>query len=537
MLTRPTVLPTILVFVLVWAGQHGCIDEPHLNTVGDIKVLSEIMPPEAYKVLDDNKVLNEVSQIVKTTVVEFQTPMEAAIKLDAFNKVTEKVIEETNEVPQFEGLLQGWSSLSTLGFKMSISFVAAIIVRMYYQVIWSNTRLFLGTVMASIKLICLRVILYILMEVESSSFVGDRLMPQPKICIREGYRCCFSFRTVHRTRPSCKAAVSAGERGSNSSSSKQMIGGMQNSSEKANQKGNREVAQMLKREERKEIAQQEENSSFPFYVMPRKKFLELTVIVTHEQALEESFLVILVKRDGKLYIDGTNTEVDRTQIVFFSQRWFSKDHPDNKNNLKLNGSQACLDNIELSGVYYVWFDLFSVPQAKDKKEEQLQAIMSLPYYVRNCYHFVTLLAKTDDYDDVKVMDEMKQFDKGSLETYDSRGWCRIEKLAASSPPIIVTDGNIKRLPAAKMWQYHINSETLDEWSFAFANANTVDPLKGSFSAEDVEDEKRKVAPMVLQLCAYIKNFSGVNQIRKHGANIQMLAETYAGLDEGFDVNT
>jgi len=301
---------------------------------------------------------------------------------------------------------------------------------------------------------------------------------------------------------------------------------------KANALGLNDICQELKDAQLAVLAQHEEESEYGFFAMLKATFMELEELLTHEVAMERGLLVLILKDDNGLYYveNGTRIRVDRTQLLFVSQRWFSEGHPDidaqkypGKSGMKVEGTKSCLRNPELVDVMLVWFDLYSIPQVNP--EHQQQAINSLPFYVRNCYHFVTLTAVTGVVEKLKG----KNIDRGSLIVYNSRGWCRLERLAATSPAIDFKN-SCRRLAASQLWHYDITTNRLNLAPFAFADAGLINPLGGEF--RDGEKDKKRIAQTVLQLCAYIEHFSGIDEVVERSKMIRKSAESYAGYAGG-----
>ena len=237
--------------------------------------------------------------------------------------------------------------------------------------------------------------------------------------------------------------------------------------------------------------------------MTKHDFKALKRIPAYEVALQGGRIVQLPKN------------VDRKHVLFISHRWLRDSHPDDPQNTKLHGMQALVENVELTDVDFIRFDYFSIPQAPESFEQQLRAINSLPYYVRQCAEFVTLVGVSG------IINE-KGIDRASIIIYNSRGWCRLERLAAVSPALDVHTQ--RRLPAAKLWVYDMTNGSLNDSPFAFMDERFINPLEGSF--RDGEAEKARISPMVIQLCSYIEKNSGMDVVRQRSAIIKQSAEKY-----------
>ena len=242
--------------------------------------------------------------------------------------------------------------------------------------------------------------------------------------------------------------------------------------------------------------------------MPRQIFLELDTIPTFEEALQRGWIVRYTGSESGI-------------VLFLSHRWLQKTppHPDH-DKVKLRGGKRMLQNRELQEVEYIWMDYFCIPQDPSNNEDQQLAIDSLPYYVRQCSHFVMLTATNSG---VSVDDEESALygvDEAALVVYESRGWCRLERFAAASP--VWKDG--KRIRNIKSWLYDITSNVLISSSFSHSNEGSRNPLEGVFSGE--EKEITRIIPMVLRLCEYVDNNSGENLLLNPSSNIKMTAEQH-----------
>jgi len=242
--------------------------------------------------------------------------------------------------------------------------------------------------------------------------------------------------------------------------------------------------------------------------MPRQIFLELDTIPTFEEALQRGWIVRYTGSESGI-------------VLFLSHRWLQKTppHPDH-DKVKLRGGKRMLQNRELQEVEYIWMDYFCIPQDPSNNEDQQLAIDSLPYYVRQCSHFVMLTA-TDS--GVSVDDEESALygvDEAALVVYESRGWCRLERFAAASP--VWKDG--KRIRDIKSWLFDITSNDLIFSPFSYSNERSRNPLEGVFSGKD--KEITRIIPMVLRLCEYVDNNSGESLLLNISSNIKKTAEKH-----------
>jgi len=172
--------------------------------------------------------------------------------------------------------------------------------------------------------------------------------------------------------------------------------------------------------------------AFPMYVLPVAEVLALTRIRTHEEILDK--LVVWTPGMG--------------DAAFISQTWLGRSHPD-PDGSKLHLLQKLLRKMSagkfaapaswladawygpgkckvaaasMSRIQYVWFDLWSVPQADP--EQQKKAIQSIFSYVHDAAQFI-VLAGAWQHEDGRLMD---------YRTWMRRGWCRLELLANAMSP-------------------------------------------------------------------------------------------------------
>ena len=103
-----------------------------------------------------------------------------------------------------------------------------------------------------------------------------------------------------------------------------------------------------------------------------------------------------------------------------------------KTHLKVNADNEC----------WIWWDLICVPQ--HNRELQKKAIASLAYYATLCSRFIPLVR--DERDWQRLYDEVLAFPSGTLATYCTRGWCRLELLAALAPKKYPTGEVGRRVP-------------------------------------------------------------------------------------------
>ena len=161
------------------------------------------------------------------------------------------------------------------------------------------------------------------------------------------------------------------------------------------------------------------------YVCKRDYFEEFEELQKHEVVVGHPHLVMELP---------VNTEPHLT--LFVSHRWTSNAHPDqdsqcpSANNKKLRALKAFLKCPELREVQYVWIDYQCIPQ--DDTANQQLAINSLPFYVRQCGHFVSLFGN--------------EHRRSLIDEYLKRGWCLLEMFSSFS----------RR--ETRMWRYNIDGD-------------------------------------------------------------------------------
>uniref|UniRef100_A0A7S1FAU5 Tyrosine-protein kinase ephrin type A/B receptor-like domain-containing protein n=1 Tax=Noctiluca scintillans TaxID=2966 RepID=A0A7S1FAU5_NOCSC len=145
-------------------------------------------------------------------------------------------------------------------------------------------------------------------------------------------------------------------------------------------------------------------------------FKRYNKLVPHEQVRDEGKLVSL-----DTYIMVANF-VKRCSTVFISHQWLGHTHPDPDNVHFLAVCAACesvcsrfdIDSEDL----YVWIDFASIPQLN--VHLKTLSIDSLAVYSSISRFFVIVAPECTHHDSMKVCNE---------ETYQSRGWCRLEQWA------------------------------------------------------------------------------------------------------------
>lgn len=181
---------------------------------------------------------------------------------------------------------------------------------------------------------------------------------------------------------------------------------------------------------------------FPMFVLPSSRVLALERIPTHEAIRAE-----LVE-----WHEGMD------KVLFVSQTWLARAHPDNAQNAKLAllqsflreaasgkrsiqpswdaqivwGNKLRISAKALRAIEYVWFDLWGVPQQDTAR--QVDAIATIPQYVAQSSFFLVCCPGACLHENGSVRD---------VRAWVSRGWCRVELLcnvlSPRAKPLIIME--------------------------------------------------------------------------------------------------
>mmetsp|Transcript_6635 Transcript_6635/g.8980 ORF Transcript_6635/g.8980 Transcript_6635/m.8980 type:complete len:1367 (+) Transcript_6635:367-4467(+) len=222
-----------------------------------------------------------------------------------------------------------------------------------------------------------------------------------------------------------------------------------------------------------------EFSSFPFIVVDKDQLLKEDVFIDHEHAnAQKGMLFTLVPKKqfcewtlrGKYDKTGQEiqTTVTRNEIMFLSHRWRGKNHPDCANNSKMHQLKELLSQKRFQEVKYIWMDYLCVPQSKKNKGKQMRAINSLPHYVKCCNHFVVMAC------------DQEVHSKGTFEVYQTRGWCRLERLCAMVPVIDDSGHEVETNAFLHVIDSNRTSTVTKLQVEEIQEPSTINPLHGSF---------------------------------------------------------
>lgn len=171
---------------------------------------------------------------------------------------------------------------------------------------------------------------------------------------------------------------------------------------------------------------------------------------------------------------------DGASTYFVSQTWEATDgsHPDNERNTKLRWLQNIKSNMRLQKgrEVWIWFDIFSIPQKS--RTLQARAVRSLPYYTQLCSRVVPLVRLATSWKQLysEECPLVGNLPRGDESTYWTRGWCRLEILAALCPKKF-SDGTWRPGPVGSRVCYHHNPTSATSSDGALLDVSCLlDPL-------------------------------------------------------------
>jgi len=228
---------------------------------------------------------------------------------------------------------------------------------------------------------------------------------------------------------------------------------------------------------------------YPMFVCKKEDFLAMQRLEKHEIALKNGIVV----------------EIPSDAIVlFFSHRWLAGHkgceggpHPDTPQNFKFAAMCAIL--MYFPRTTHVWVDYVCVPQ--DNVDNQLLAINSLPYIVRQCSDFVVLQG-------VSGVTNNENEDEASFKVYNSRGWCRLECLSAAAPSSESEQGH-----HINTWMCDMSVHTV--FPLELSKPSAYDPLANDAVFFEQAD-RGKIAPTVMSLAdKFDSSTDGILQMKEN----------------------
>jgi hypothetical protein len=264
---------------------------------------------------------------------------------------------------------------------------------------------------------------------------------------------------------------------------------------------------------------------FPMYVMPTEKFITLSEIPCHEDALASGLLMEVVEVDSKpgaFHVHhvlrngqrGAPIEVNQEEAMFsvdgiklfnrahfltISHQWCrptdNPAHPDTEKGDKCKAISLYISEVHPEN--FIWMDYFSIPQSRSSRESQERAIKSLPFYFT--YSSTTLILSFS-------FSHFSDRSKGYL----SRGHCLLELATCKMPRIDILgkwyipgfdkDGKWGKTVVLDIQNNHFKELTWDDFKEAGS------PLDGNFT---VSSDKNLIKPL---LVAYLQTFIAFDEI-------------------------
>ncbi|OLP84952.1 hypothetical protein AK812_SmicGene34112 [Symbiodinium microadriaticum] len=151
---------------------------------------------------------------------------------------------------------------------------------------------------------------------------------------------------------------------------------------------------------------------FPMCLVELPEFLQMGQLVRHEVAREAGQLRCFESHEA----DGVSAS---SGTVFVSHQWAGFDHPDPEGR-QYSSILLALQGLQERGIAcgYIWVDYTSIPQVNEFQQQA--AVNSLAVYASRCSVLVAV-APTCTHADTGA--------EVNLQTYGSRGWCRLELLS------------------------------------------------------------------------------------------------------------
>ena len=235
-------------------------------------------------------------------------------------------------------------------------------------------------------------------------------------------------------------------------------------------------------------------SLYPCYVMEHAAMQAVSRLPFHEDALKA----------GQLEELRNDTRAPSPSHTYFiSQNWEGMlgsgpggtgKHPDNSLNTKLLWLKNIKKHLHIPQdvSIWIWVDVCSVPQTD--KIAQRKAVSSLCYYCQLCTRFMPLVRDAASW---KLLHSTAEADidasaavdgatcctlpAGNLEAYASRGWCRVEVLAALCPKKTIT-GKWRNGPINIRYRFHHDASKAGVGPM-LKETPLFNPMEGGFTSE------------------------------------------------------
>ena len=135
----------------------------------------------------------------------------------------------------------------------------------------------------------------------------------------------------------------------------------------------------------------------------------------------------------------------------------------------------------------------AVPQKE--RHLQLRAIASLPYYANICSRFIPMVRDLEAWKRVYGTDDGHNIPAGTLDVYLSRGWCRLEIVAALCPKRFEGSGSWRPGPINLRYRYHHDPAHAGVGRRITA-ADLLDPREGTFYKDA---DKQAIEPVLRRI--------------------------------------
>ena len=258
-----------------------------------------------------------------------------------------------------------------------------------------------------------------------------------------------------------------------------------------------------------------DSGMYPCWVIAHSRMHDFKRLPVHENALADKLLEELTPR---------SRTPSPSHTYFISQNWEGAlgtgpnglgKHPDNALNTKLLFLKNLKKhlNVPTEIEIWIWWDGISVPQVD--KVQQARAVKSLCYYCQVCTRFMPLVREAEGWKQLHTKAE-NQLDatappgsesaatlpSGELDAYASRGWCRLELIAAFCPKRTLS-GRWRRGPIGMRFRYH--HDVNDPGIGPKITANDLyDPLHGMFSHEG---DRLAIAQLVVMVAKRYEEYA------------------------------
>ena len=231
---------------------------------------------------------------------------------------------------------------------------------------------------------------------------------------------------------------------------------------------------------------------YPCFVVAVNSLQRYERLPVHEDAAAANELELL---------SPTTMAPSSAFTYFISQNWETygdSPHPDNKRNTKLRWLQNIKKHVKVPSTVtdlWIWWDLISVPQRNHA--EQVAAVSSLCYYAQLVSRFIPLVRSEREWLALypeDISDPKPSLKCGTISTYASRGWCRLE-MAAGLAPKRFPSGAWRPGPRNVRFRFHADPDDAGIGPLLTSDMLN-DPLQGQFT---VDHDREVIYPVVVAI--------------------------------------